>query len=306
MVQPSETCPACSAEVCSNHGEKNGHNVFRCQSCGTLYSARAEIDYNGYYDESNLTVPSFVHDRLDEIFGRLNGYRRNNRLLDIGCGNGSLLEAARRAGWQAEGLEVSAPAAEFVRAQGFKVFKGQLEDASYPDDHFDIVTASELIEHVFDPLNMLTRVARIMRPGGLFWATTPNARSFSSRVLGVKWSTVCPPEHLQLFSTSGIRKLTEKAGFRNVRVKSRGCNPFEIWHVLRDRERVPDANGPSENGASPAENGSNEIAFDRVSSSYQFNEKLRRNWVTRGIKTAANAALALTGLGDTIRIHAEK
>jgi SAM-dependent methyltransferase len=304
MVHPLEKCPACNSEKRSTHGEKNGHPIYRCEQCGTLFSDRSEINYDAYYDESNLTVPEFIHDRLNEVFEQLKSYRQTNRLLDVGCGAGSLLEAARRAGWEAEGLEISESAAEYVRSQGFKVFQGDLLDAPYPDNHFDIVTASELIEHVKDPLPLLNQIVRILRPGGLLWATTPNARSFSSRMLGVKWSTVCPPEHLQLFSARGIHKLFERAGFRHVTVKSRGCNPLEIWHGLRDADKQPsESNGTPKDGMGPADVAP---AFDRVSSSYHLNEAMLRNPLTRSIKAAANAALGLTGLGDTIRILAEK
>jgi SAM-dependent methyltransferase len=305
MAQPSEKCPACDRESRSSHGEKNGCRIYRCHGCGTLYSERSQLDYDGYYDESNLTVPDFINDRLDEVFARLHVYRKTNRLLDIGCGAGSLLQAARRAGWNAEGLEISESAADHVRSQGFEVFQGHLSSAPYQDNYFDVVTASELIEHVADPLTILEQTERILRPGGLLWATTPNALSFSSRMLGVRWSTVCPPEHLQLFSPNGVRKLIERAGFKRVQVKSRGCNPFEIWHGMKGREKQTSGSNGSQANVSPSGN-ADDVMFDRVSSSYHLNETMLRNPLTRGIKAAANAALGLMGLGDTIRIQAEK
>ena len=42
----------------------------------------------------------------------------------------------------------------------------------------------------------------MLRPGGLFWTTTPHARGLSARVLGLKWRCIWPPEHLQLFSVA--------------------------------------------------------------------------------------------------------
>jgi ubiquinone/menaquinone biosynthesis C-methylase UbiE len=253
-------------------------------------------------------VPEFIRGQLDQLFERLHPYRKNTRLLDIGCGAGTILQAARRAGWNAEGLEISKPAVDYVRSQGFKVFQGDLSSAPYPDDYFDVVTASELLEHVADPLSMLKHTARILRPGGLLWATTPNARGLSSRMLGVEWSTLCPPEHLQLFSANGLRKMIERAGFQRVRVKSRGFNPFEIWHSLRAGEKQnSESNGShGQDGAPHYAEGTNAATFDRVSSSYDLNETMLRNPLTRGIKATANAALGLTGLGDNIRIQAEK
>lgn len=307
MVDPSERCPACDNEGRSLHGEKNGFRIYRCHGCGTLYSERSRLNYNGYYDESNFTVPDFVNDRLDEVCKGLQAYRKMNRILDIGCGAGALLRAARRAGWHAEGLEVSAPAAKRLRSQDFEIFQGDLSSAHYPADHFDVVTAIEIIEHVRDPLTMLEQVGRILRPGGLFWATTPNAMSFSSRMLGVRWSTVCPPEHLQLFSPNGVRKLIERAGFQRVQLRSRGCNPFEIWRGMRERKRqTSGSNGSGAVVSAPDSGNGDQVPFDRVPSSYRLNEVMLRNPLTRSIKAAANATLGAMGLGDTIRIQAAK
>lgn len=308
MVNTADKCPACNSEQRSSLGIKNSCPIYQCLSCRSLYSERVALDYDDYYDESNLTVPDFIQGQLDKVFESLKKYRRTNRVLDIGCGAGSVLEAAKRAGWDGEGLEISVPAVEYVRSLGFKVFQGDLASAPYPDDYFDVVIASELLEHVTDPLSLLKQVARILRPGGVLWATTPNGRGVSSRMLGVSWTTVCPPEHLQLFSINGLRQLIEKAGFERIRMQARGCNPFEILHALRSRNRQTKSNGSQENAAGPAEAPAalNEESFDRVSSSYQLNEALLRNSLTRSVKSAANAALGLTGLGDSIRIQAEK
>jgi SAM-dependent methyltransferase len=303
--QASERCPACSSPQCELRGEKNGHAVYRCRECGSLHSPRFALDYDGYYDESNLSVPDFVDHQLDRAVRDLQVYRKTNRLLDIGCGAGSFLKAARRGGWDAVGLEVSARAAAHVRTQGLEVFLGDLSGAPYPAEHFDVITAIELIEHVENPLAMLEKVKRLLRPGGVLWGTTPNVQSFSSRVLGLGWSTVWPPEHLQLYSLSGVKRLICAAGFRNVRLRTSGCNVSELWHELRTGRKASNPDGDSAGFTEgPALLG--DFDYDRVASSYRLNQAMLRNSFTRGIKSTANAALWLTGLGDTIRIWAEK
>ncbi len=54
-------------------------------------------------------------------------------------------------------------------------------EAAFPSEHFDVITAAELVEHLCDPQALLHEVARILRPGGLFWMTTPHARGLSGR-----------------------------------------------------------------------------------------------------------------------------
>lgn len=306
-------CPACGAAEREERGLKNGLRVSACRDCGTLYAHHAdetssgeEYDYDAYYHEANLSIPAFISRRLDEIFRSFASYRRTNRLLDVGCGAGSLLEAARRAGWNAEGTEVSKPAVEHVRAEGFEVFHGELAEARYPEGHFDVVTASEIIEHVPEPGAMLREIARILRPGGLFWATTPHGRGLSARLLGTRWSTVSPPEHLQLFSLGGVRRLLREAGFSRVHVTSHGCNPYELRQAFR---RAAEPTAPCElNGAGVKEQlrAQSAASAERVATSYRLNEALTRNPATRGIKAVLNGALGAARLGDSIKIRAVK
>lgn len=305
-------CPACASVEGAPRGEKGGFRFDSCRDCGTLYARRATrgdgYDYDTYYHEANLSVPAFIDRRLDEIVATFAPHRRSNRLLDIGCGAGSLLFAARRAGWDAVGTEVSRTAAAHVRAAGFEVFHGELAAARYPDAHFDVVTASEILEHLPDPLSLVAEVARVLRPNGLFWATTPHARGLSSRLLGLRWSTVSPPEHLQLFSLGGARRLLERAGFTRTRLTTRGCNPAELWHALRHtptHEVAAHAN-EADAVALVADNAPDEReeGFDRVATAYKLNEALLRNAATRAVKSAINLALAASRLGDSIRISA--
>ena len=329
------SCPACGAGERDERGLKNGLRVGACRGCGTLYArggagreADAACDYDAYYHEANLSVPSFIERRLDEIVGGFAPFRRTGRLLDIGCGAGTLLHAARRAGWDAAGTEVSRPAVEHVRGEGFEVFAGELGEARFPDGHFDVVTASEILEHLPDPRALLAEAARILRPGGLFWGTTPHGRGLSARALGIEWSTVSPPEHLQLFSLGGMRRLLKAAGFARARVITQGFNHYEVRHALRAKRRARGgdrgaaANGAKANGNATVGNdggpgttavGRDEgaavkreegAAFDRVQSAYQLNEALMGSRAGRLTKAALNGVLSAARLGDSIKIWA--
>lgn len=294
-------CPACAAAASHARGEKNGLRINSCAGCRTLYAYQqngAGEDYDNYYHAANLSVPAFIDRRLDEIIAGFAPFLRRRRLLDIGSGAGSILHAAKRAGWDAEGLEVSRPAVEHTRRAGFKVFCGELAEAKYPTDYFDVVTASEVLEHVADPQAMLDEIARLLRPGGLFWGTTPHGRGVSARLLGLKWSAVSPPEHLQLFSLGGLRGMLKRAGFRRLHVTSRAVNPFELWHELRrGGVTTHEAEGQSNLAAG---------SFDRVGTSHQLNEALTKNSGTKLVKATINRLLGVARLGDSIRIWAEK
>jgi 2-polyprenyl-3-methyl-5-hydroxy-6-metoxy-1,4-benzoquinol methylase len=293
-------CPACASAAYVERGPKSGFEMLTCRGCKTLYTAHlpdteSAEDYDSYYQEENLTVPDFINQRLDEIIAEFASYRREGRLLDVGFGAGTLLEAARRNGWHAFGVEVSQTAADHVRGLGFEVFWGTLAEARYPSNYFDVVTASEILEHVGDPEIILQEIARVLRPGGLLWLTTPHGRGVSAHILGLKWSTVSPPEHLQLFSRSGINKMLTAAKLRPVRIVTEGLNPYELLHGLRARSEQSQATGES-----------GEPGFLRVESSYRLNEALMASPSRRRLKDALNSLLNLGRLGDSLKIWAEK
>ena len=272
-----------------------------CDACATLYTAKdpevtQEQDYDAYYTDENLTVPSFIDSILDQIVATFEPYRKTNRLLDVGCGAGTFLEAAARGGWEVTGVEVSRTAAEHLSAKGFDVFCGELEKANYPDDHFDVVILSEVLEHVPDPRSLLKASARVLRTGGLLWGTTPHGRGISARLLGIEWSTVCPPEHLQLFSVRGIKALSQGLGLDSIKVATHGTNPFEIVHGLRRRLHQVE----------PETGSVSDESFNRVESSYQLNEKLSGGGAGRLLKAMLNNLLNATRMGDSLKIHAEK
>jgi SAM-dependent methyltransferase len=302
-------CPGCGSGAGSPRGRKDGFDLLSCRECRTLYIAalpgsEESEDYDGYYGEGNLAVPEFIDRRLDEIVADFAPYRRTGRLLDVGCGAGTFLRAAARAGWEAVGVEVSKPAAEHNRAAGFEVFNGFLEEARYPEGHFDVVIASEVLEHVPEPGAMLREILRVLRPGGLLWATTPNGRGLSARALGLGWSAVSPPEHLHLFSRHAARALLAEAGFGRVRVVTEGANPVELLRALRRHGPAPSAHGghAAQGGQQPPPAAGNE----RVRSGYELNAFLSESPSRRLVKDAVNGLLRLSRLGDSLKIRAER
>lgn len=293
-------CPACESVSANRMGDKGGFDWLRCLDCGTLYvstlptnESRMHYETGGYYNNENLDVPSFVTSRLEEIVDSFAPYRQTNRLLDVGCGAGTLLSVAKQAGWNAEGVEVSIPTVDILRKQGLTVFPGELAQAEFPDAHFDVVTAAELIEHVPDPSSLIAEVARVLRPGGIFWATTPHSHGASGRVLKLKWSVVSPPEHLHLFSVRGLSGVVARHGFQRVKVKTEGLTAGELMGAFRSRAQA--------GGGSAISNGP-----ERVKSDYKLNETLLLNRRRRMIKNAANRVLRASRTGDFLKVWAER
>jgi len=92
--------------------------------------------------------------------------------------------------------------------------------ADYPEDSFDLVLMSHVIEHVHDPLATLAEIRRILRAGGTLVVTTPNAGSWGHRRFGSAFVHLDPPRHLQIFNGSNLAALIRRSGFRQCTVSS--------------------------------------------------------------------------------------
>ena len=110
-----------------------------------------------------------------------------SRLLDIGCGNGSFLTLAAECGWDVHGIDPDPKAASAAAERGFAVQIGALERLSEIADHFDAITINHVIEHVHDPIALLTACNRLLRAGGTLWLETPNIDAQGHTFFGEHW-----------------------------------------------------------------------------------------------------------------------
>jgi len=150
-------------------------------------------------------------DECDQDIRSLEGPPRG-LLLDLGCGSGWYLELMRALGWTVRGVERDPIAAQIARARGLDVVESPIEDAPLPDDTFDVVTLSHVIEHVIDPMRVLAIARRFLKRGGAMIIITPNAESWGHRKFGRAWFHLDPPRHLHLFSPTNLAECVERAG----------------------------------------------------------------------------------------------
>ena len=77
---------------------------------------------------------------------------------------------------------------------------------------FDVVTAVEVIEHVPDPVGLMTEISALLRPGGLFFLTTGNAEPHRDHFL--RWPYVNPDVHIGYFEPDTLARVYEQVGLR--------------------------------------------------------------------------------------------
>jgi 2-polyprenyl-3-methyl-5-hydroxy-6-metoxy-1,4-benzoquinol methylase len=141
------------------------------------------------------------------------------RLLDVGCGGGAFLAAAREAGWEAAGIDFDAKAVAGARRRGLDVSLGGLESVADRAGQYDAVTLSHVIEHLHDPAGALRTIRHILKPGGRLYVETPNLDSIGRRLYGRHWRGLEPPRHLVLFNRPGLAALLARSGFEAIRFR---------------------------------------------------------------------------------------
>jgi SAM-dependent methyltransferase len=230
---PKVTCNLCGASDARVLFGKHETDFLRCRRCGLewvhplpdmdkmreIYSSPryyntdniSQYGYSEYVRNKHLTVNLFNR-RLDEILLFTEGH--TGRLLDAGCATGVLLELARLRGWHVQGVDVSAYATQIARDYyTLDVFTGELAEAAYPQDSFDVVVMDDLIEHVADPSAVVREGHRILKSGGLLTLNTPNRAGIWHRLMGRRWFHYKQMEHTYFFSPAVMRDLLSRHGF---------------------------------------------------------------------------------------------
>jgi 2-polyprenyl-3-methyl-5-hydroxy-6-metoxy-1,4-benzoquinol methylase len=147
---------------------------------------------------------------------------RSGRLLDVGCGDGTLMERFRSLGWSVEGLEPDPLSAARARQRGFAVTEGTLESAPLPAGAFDAITMHHVLEHVPDPVATLAACRRLLTDGGRVAILTPNADALGARIFGEDWLHWDPPRHMHIFTVDALRRCTAAAGLTTHRLETTG------------------------------------------------------------------------------------
>ncbi len=158
------------------------------------------------------------------------------RLMDVGCGSGATLMLARQLGWDAQGIEMDSAAVASARKAGLEVEEGGYEVLRHRSQVFDCITCSHVIEHVFDPVDMVRAMHAALRSGGHLLLATPNVNSDIHRHFGHFWRGLEAPRHLVMFTEATLTALLTAHGFE---VESRSDGQLE---TALDSARIAQGN----------------------------------------------------------------
>ncbi|MEA5503443.1 methyltransferase domain-containing protein [Halotia wernerae UHCC 0503] len=163
------------------------------------------------------------------------------RILDIGCGNGSLSNLIAQHGYEVVGVEESASGVKLAK-QTFPnchFIQGSIYNLPYADirEKFDIVIAAEVIEHLFFPTELLKSAKNTLKPNGCLIITTPYHGYLKNLFLAVTgkmdqhFTTLWDGGHIKFFSVETLTILLKTQNYTNIKFKFAGRFPY-VWKSM--------------------------------------------------------------------------
>ena len=139
------------------------------------------------------------------------------RVLDLGCRDGALTEAYA-SGNDVVGVDADKEALAEAARRGIETHWADLDQPlEFDAASFDVAVAGELLEHLRDPHRLVTEIRRVLKPGGTFVASVPNAFRLKGRLRFLAGrAPESDPTHLQMFSPSDVQRLLDGFDDRHV------------------------------------------------------------------------------------------
>lgn len=262
------------------------HGLVQCGACQFVFMERiptkAELDahYAVYAYGGEAELGAETRASYGKLLDGFEGYRKTNRILDVGCGRGWFLNEAKKRGWEVYGTEFSPTAVALCEANGIKMQMGVLDPDAFGSKDFDVITSIEVIEHINNPHEELEKIASLLRRGGLFYCTTPNFNSAMRYYLKADYNVIEYPEHLSYYTKSTLTRVVEQHGLKLKEFRSTGLSLARLR--ASQGEQVPQE-GP------------------KVNADDKLREQISRKWYLALAKRLVNAVLTATNTGLTLK-----
>jgi len=228
-------CPLCGCnKVNLLFKTKNNSPVFSIFSCGICHNAwthpsPSRIDYqsNDFHantsrldeDRSVQTIDDLPDEWKKSIIMQVSLLRRTllpkAKILEIGCGEGLLLDKLCNEGFQVQGIEPSITGSQRGKSKGLDIINGYFPNQLL-NGMFDAVVISHVLEHCEDPVNILKEITKLLSPNGYLLLIQTNYKGAIPFLMKEKWYAWVPKEHYWHFTPHGLNFLAKNIGFKMI------------------------------------------------------------------------------------------
>jgi 2-polyprenyl-3-methyl-5-hydroxy-6-metoxy-1,4-benzoquinol methylase len=244
-------CPLCGNKNYSNiYQERGSIGIVRCSGCDLIYVnpmvKEPEKNYWGdekkYYEEGRLMFEGKAKHHRDsnylEDLNKIEEIKPSGNFLDIGTNMGSFLRHTRGRKWNVFGIDPSPTLSEMARKYfGLNVKTAYLNEAGFEDEFFDIVTMTDVFEHIADPKKMLEDIKRVLKKDGILFIKVPNG---DYNMLKLKLAKMAGKlkgydifdsyEHVTHFSHKTLKRMLDETGYEIKEVFIAKPIQLPAWH----------------------------------------------------------------------------
>jgi 2-polyprenyl-3-methyl-5-hydroxy-6-metoxy-1,4-benzoquinol methylase len=221
-------CPNCNSSEHTLYLTEGDFKIVKCSNCSLVYLLnipdeseiyedyyKIEFSKDDYSKDSKFPHLAEIYTINDQRLYYLKKLKLNGSLLDIGSGTGLFLKTARDYGYKVEGIDVSQNALAFAgESFNLNVSDEKIEDLIAQNKKYDFVTLWHVLEHFANPKEELTKIKKLLNPGGILLIEVPNLNSLKFKLAKNKWKGGNHPlYHRTFFTAETLKKTLELAGF---------------------------------------------------------------------------------------------
>lgn len=193
---------------------------YRCTQCGFVECDTSDVTayYRNLEDSEYIESGSQRAFQFSKLLENTKHFLPDNaQMLDIGAGSGIFIKQAIKRGYSCIGLEPSSYLADCAVRDGLPVINGTFPD-DCPNEKFDAVFLTDVIEHIADPLSMLSKISNVLKENGIVVVTTPDVSSMAAKILGSQWWHY-RIAHIGYYNKKTLAEIMKRAGMTAVKWK---------------------------------------------------------------------------------------
>lgn len=228
-------CPFCKKPL----NTKLIVNFYFCKECEIAVRNEADMPLSGVHiydkrwvksqenEKYNFRRAVFIQTQIRNLDGIMT-------VLDIGCGTGILVDILNRSGYLVDGIDNSPEAIEFAKSHRKGNFYLSSIECFKREYKYDIIIATQLIEHLRNPESFLINVKRLLNPGGYIYIETPNLYSWSKRSIWRKriGGMYYGIDHRICYTTKSLSALLRNNGFEISKIFTKTYSPTLFIEII--------------------------------------------------------------------------
>jgi len=218
-------CGSTDLKLFYTQGDQRQFKFYRCKNCTlVLYDTTTGVNQEKYIltrvDPRANTRQNRGHRQTYAFIKRHT--TRSGRMLDLGCGDGTVLWLAREDGWQVRGVELFPEHATLVHESlGFEVDVSDITAYQGVKEAWDCVVLTHVLEHLPDPVGALIKIRGLLKPGGVGVLEFPNIDALDARLRRAldrlrlhrrRYAHAYVPGHVQEFCRASFEFAARQAG----------------------------------------------------------------------------------------------